>query len=75
MGPMQKKIKELLETENISQESKSFLQDLKSFAEENEPKMVNDAYYMGYTDKERGKSPKWNYYDNRFFSIAKILKR
>jgi hypothetical protein len=62
MGTIEKKIKQLLLTEGLSEETKIVLKHLKSEIKDLERSSVNEAYDKGYTDKERGKSPTWDYY-------------
>jgi hypothetical protein len=62
MGPIEKKIKQLSLTEGLSEETKLVLNHLKNEIKDLERTSVNEAYDKGYNDKERGKSPTWDYY-------------
>jgi hypothetical protein len=62
MGPIEKKIIQLSLTEGLSEETKLVLNHLKNDIKDLERTSVNEAYDKGYNDKERGKSPTWDYY-------------
>jgi hypothetical protein len=75
MGPIEKKIIELSKTEGLSEETKLALTILKNQVKENEKKIINDAYYKGYSDKEFNRKPTWNYFDRQYkcyFSNMKL---
>jgi hypothetical protein len=74
MGPIEKKIKEILKTEGISEETKLVLNHLKGEVKQLEPRLMNESYHQGYTDKERGKSPTWNYFKVKYNTyISKMM--
>lgn len=62
MGPIEKKITQLSLTEGLSEETKLVLNHLKNDIKYLEKTSVNEAYDKGFNDKERGKSPTWDYY-------------
>jgi len=62
MGPIEKKITQLSLTEGLSEETKLVLNHLKNDIKYLERTSVNEAYDKGFNDKERGKSPTWDYY-------------
>jgi hypothetical protein len=73
MGPIEKKIKEILKTEDISEETRLVLKHLKSEVKQLEPRLMNESYHQGYTDKERGKNPTWDYFKVKYNTyISKI---
>jgi hypothetical protein len=75
MGPIEKKIIELSKTEGLSEETKLALTILKNQVKENEKKIINDAYYKGYSDKEFNRKPTFNYFDSKykcFFTTFKV---
>lgn len=75
MGPIEKKIELLLKNEELSEETIKVLTSLKLDIKHIEKDSLNNAYFQGYTDKERGQSPIWDYYGNRYrnyFSSFKV---
>ena len=62
MGQIEKKITQLSLTEGLSEETKLVLNHLKNDIKYLERTSVNEAYDKGFNDKERGKSPTWDYY-------------
>jgi hypothetical protein len=74
MGPIEKKIKQLSLTEGLSEETKLVLKHLKSEIKDLERTSLNEAYDKGYTDKERGKSPTWDYYSVKYNSYNSKMK-
>jgi hypothetical protein len=74
MGPILKKITELSQTEGISEETKIALTMLKNEVKELEPRVINDAYSKGYTDKESNKRPTWDYYKAKHYCYFSEMK-
>jgi hypothetical protein len=74
MGPIEKKIKQLSLTEGLSEETKLVLKHLKSEVKDLERSSVNEAYDKGYTDKERGKSPTWDYHSFKYNAFSTKIK-
>ena len=74
MGPIEKRIKELSLTEGLSEETKLVLKQLKTEVKELEKRSVNESYHQGFTDKERGKSPTWDYYSHKHKSYFNNFK-
>lgn len=66
MGPIEKKINELLLRDGLSKETKdelfSIIDDIRSI----EKTLINNSYYKGYTDCELKKSPVWDQYSNAY---------
>ena len=66
MGPIEKKILELLKTEGLSEDTLMTLTILKNQVIEDEKIMINEAYQKGYFDKEMNRRATWNYFDSRY---------
>ena len=66
MGPIEKKIIELSKTEGLSEETKLALTILKNQVKEDEKRIINDAYYKGYYDKEMDRRPTFNYFESKY---------
>jgi hypothetical protein len=69
MGPIEKKIFELLKTEGLSEETVTTLTMIKNQVREDEKLIVNEAYQKGYHDKEMSRRPTWNYFDSKYKSF------
>jgi hypothetical protein len=74
MGPIEKKIKEYLNKEGLSEETRLILKNLKSEVKEIEPIIINEGYHQGYSDKERGKNPTWNHLKTRYYNYISKMK-
>jgi hypothetical protein len=74
MGPIEKKIKEYLNKEGLSEETRLILKNLKSEVKEIEPIIINEGYHQGYSDKERGKNPTWNHFKTRYYNYISKMK-
>ncbi len=70
MAPIEKKINEYLQDQQISEETKIVLNNLLNDLIPIEKTLVNNSYFEGYTDKERGKSPNWNLYSTKYIKIT-----
>lgn len=73
MGPIEKKIKEYLSTEGLSEETILVLKNLKNEIKPLEKQLVNSSYDQGYTDKERGKRPTWDQHASRYGNYLKNI--
>ena len=71
MGPVEKKIKEYLSTEGLSEETILVLKNLKNEIKPIEKQIINSSYDQGYTDKERGKRPNWDQYTAKYKNYFK----
>ena len=60
MGPIEKKIDSLIKEQTNNLETLEILFNLKEEIREVEKKLANEAYFQGYTDKERNKGLNWN---------------
>jgi hypothetical protein len=69
MGPIEKKIDSLIKEQTNNLETLEILFNLKEEIREVEKKLANEAYFQGYTDKERNKGLNWNYYQKKFSKI------
>jgi hypothetical protein len=74
MGPIEKKITEILKTENMSEETKLVLNHLKSDVKLLEKELVNQSYQQGFYDKEIGRTPSWDYYSKKFHTYMSTIK-
>lgn len=74
MGPIEKKITQLSLTEGLSEETKLVLNHLKNDIKYLERTSVNEAYDKGFNDKERGKSPTWDYYSVKHNAFNSKIK-
>lgn len=72
MGPIEKKIDSLIKEQTNNLETLEILFNLKEEIREVEKKLANEAYFQGYTDKERNKGLNWNYYQKKFSKIEHI---
>jgi len=72
MGPIEKKIDSLIKEQTNNLETLEILFNLKEEIREVEKKLANEAYFQGYTDKERNKGLNWNYYQKKFSKIEYI---
>ncbi len=75
MGPIEKKINEYLKKSELSEEVKQLLTSLKQDISELEPSVINQSYFQGFSDKERGKSLNWNFYNSRYQTIKINTKK
>lgn len=74
MGPIEKKINEVLNTENLSEETKSILISLVNEVRILEKDLVNRSYQQGVYDKEIGKPITWNHYWAKYESYLSTMK-
>ena len=74
MSPLEKKIKEYLSTEGLSEETILVLKNLKNEVKPIEKQMVNESYQKGFTDKERGKNPTWDHYSSKYRCLIKEMR-
>jgi len=72
MGPIEKKIDSLIKEQTNNLETLEILFNLKEEIREVEKKLANEAYFQGYTDKERNKGLNWDYYQKKFSKIEYI---
>lgn len=74
MGPIEKKISEILKTENLSEETKLVLNYLKTDVKTTEKELVNHSYQQGFHDKEIGRTASWDYYSKKFHTYLSNIK-
>ena len=74
MGPIEKKINEMLKSEGLSKESIGLLIELKKDASQNEKSLMNHAYSQGYHDCEMKRGRNSNFFFSRFPSYSYISK-
>ena len=74
MGPIEKKITEILKTENLSEETKLVLNYLKTDLKIVEKELVNHSYQQGVHDKEMGRSASWDYYSKKYHNYLPAIK-
>jgi hypothetical protein len=74
MGPIEKKINEYLELEGLSDDTIAVLNNLVEEIKLLEKEIINDSYYNGFTDKERGKNPSWDQYSLRYRPIYQKIE-
>ena len=74
MGPIEKKITEILKTENLSEETKLVLNYLKTDLKMTEKELVNHSYQQGVHDKEMGRSLSWDYYSKKYKNYFPTIK-
>lgn len=74
MGPIEKKINEVLNTENLSEETKLVLNYLKTDIRNTEKELVNHSYQQGVHDKEMGRSTSWDYYSKKYSNYLSTMK-
>lgn len=74
MGPIEKKIIELSQTEGLSEETKLVLVMLKNQVKELEPELINRTYQQGYHDKEVGKRFQANHYSLKYHTYVSNIK-
>ena len=74
MGPIEKKISEILNTENLSEDTKLVLNNLKSDIKSLEKELVNYSYQQGVHDKEMGRSTSWDYYTKKYTNYGSIRR-
>lgn len=74
MGPIEKKIEKYLSNDSLSEETILFLKSLKNELSPIEKQLVNDSYYHGFSDKEKGKSLRWDYYSSVYVCLLKKTK-
>lgn len=66
MGPIAKKINQILSTEEISDETTQILKKLMDEIQPIERRIINDSYHNGYTDKEMGRKAIWGHYEDKY---------
>jgi hypothetical protein len=74
MGPIEKKINEMLKSEGLSKESVEILSELKKEVSYQEKTLTNHAYSQGYHDCEMKKGRNSAYFQNKFPSFSYIHK-
>lgn len=70
MGPIEKKIKEYINLQGISEDTIAVLNNLVDEVKPIEKNLVNKSYAQGYFDKEKGKSATWDHYSSKFISYT-----
>jgi hypothetical protein len=66
MGPIEKKIDTILKHTKLSNETMMVLESLKLEIQDLERSNLNNAYFQGFSDKERGQSPTWDYHSHKY---------
>lgn len=74
MGPIEKKINDVLRMEGLSNETKSILGYLKGDIRTIEKDLVNRSYQQGVYDKELGKPIYWDHYTNKYECYISKMK-
>ena len=74
MGPIEKKIKEILKKQVLSEETTLVLKLLENEVRTLEKDLVNRSYQQGVHDKESGRSLTWDYYSHRYNSYLSTMK-
>ena len=74
MGPIEKKITEILKTENLSEETKLVLNHLNTDLKIIEKELINHSYQQGVYDKEMGRSTSWDYYSKKYSNYLSTIK-
>ena len=74
MGPIEKRINEILKTENISEETKLVLNYLKTDVKTAEKDLVNHSYQQGVHDKEMGRATSWDYYSKKYSNYISNIR-
>jgi hypothetical protein len=74
MGPIEKKINDLLKSEGLTNETVGILIELKKEVLNNEKMLLNHAYSQGYHDCEMGRGRNSNFFNSRFPSYSYIPK-
>ena len=74
MGPIEKKINEMMKSEGLSKESFEILIELKKEASYQEKSLMNHAYSQGYHDCEMKRGRNSNFFFSRFPSLSYISK-
>lgn len=72
MGPIEKKIATILKNGGLSEETKLVLRSLNTDVKTLEKESINHSYHQGYSDKENGRSPIWNHYNNKYQSYTSM---
>ena len=74
MGPIEKKINDMLRTEGLPNEAKTFLTNLQGDIKTIEKDLVNRSYQQGVYDKELGKPIYWDHYTNKYECYISKMK-
>jgi hypothetical protein len=74
MGPIEKKIETLIKKQTQNIEMLGLLISLQEEVSELEKKIVNEAYFHGYSDKEKNKGLNWNYYQRKYPNMSQSKK-
>ncbi len=74
MGPIEKKIDSLIKEQSNNLETLEILFNLKEEVSELEKKIVNEAYFYGFSDKEKNKGLNWNYYQRKYPNMSQSKK-
>lgn len=74
MGPIEKKINQMMKSEEISKESIELLNELKKEVSLQEKTLTNHAYSQGYHDCEMKRGRNSNFFFSRFPSYSYISK-
>jgi len=69
MGPIEKKIVEISKMEGLSEETKLVLSMVKNQVNQEEKRIVNEAYQKGYHDKEMNRRGTFNYFETKYKSF------
>ena len=74
MGPIEKKIDCLIKEQSNNLETLEILFNLKEEVSELEKKIVNEAYFHGFSDKEKNKGLNWNHFQKKYPSMSQLKK-
>lgn len=74
MGPIEKKIDQMLKSEGLSKQSVELLIELKKEVSQQEKTLTNHAYSQGYHDCEMKRGRNSNFFFSRFPSFSYISK-
>lgn len=74
MGPIEKKIDSLVKEHPHSIETLELLINLQEEVSDIEKHMVNEAYYRGFSDKERNRGLSWDYFKKKYPNTNQLKK-
>lgn len=74
MGPIEKKIDSLIKKQSNNLETLEILFNLKEEVSKLEQQIVNEAYFHGFSDKEKNKGLNWNHYQKKYRNMSQSKK-
>ena len=74
MGPIEKKIDSLIKEQSNNLETLEILFNLKEEVSKLEKQIVNEAYFHGFSDKEKNRGLNWNHFQKKYPNMSQSKK-